>query len=265
MKAFRNIEYIEAWFTGQMDEATRKAFEAQLTKDEELRQEVEAYEKIFMGFTALRDEHFASEVARWAKQSSAQKKTQSKQTKTMKGKTASSMKKPRHSHLATYRSLRPMMVKLAVAAAVMLMLIAAFWVYQSRQYTNEKLASKVYVPMLSSNTMGASDEKGQALLQSFEQAHELFQQGKYEEASDAFKAFITSVENNRNVLDPLTRQVYLENAQWTALLSDFAAGKIPDDKMMKILSVLSRDTTSAYSGKAKELQEALQSSWRKGN
>lgn len=262
MKPFHNIEYIEAWLTGQMDEATRQAFEAEMARDEKLRQEVEAYQKIFQGFEGLREENFASDVARWAASSSSHQ-TRDKQPKSMKSKKTATSKKRKSTQRPARRNLRPLFIRLAAAAAVMLLLVAAFWVYQSGQYTNEKLAHRMYVPLPSSNTMGASDEKGQALLQSFEQAHELFRQGKYEEASEAFKAFITSLENNRQALDPLTRQLYLENAQWSALLSDFAAGKIPDDKMLKILPVLARDTSNAYSAKAQELLEALQSSWRK--
>lgn len=240
-----NIAEIEAYLRHQMDEETRRAFEERMRSDQALQQEVETYRQLLTGFDALQDANFAAEVKQWAKA------TSSKRSKT------GSMKQ-KHRRQAKTRQLNPMWRRIAVAASIVVIVFAAWMYFQGSSQSNVQLAKKAYVAPMSSNTMGSQDDAGQALVQQFESGHELFQQGKYEEAAEALKGFITSVQNNKDAFDPLSRQFYLESAQWTVLLCDFATGKMDNEKMKKILDAMAKKTNSDYGKKAKELLEALE-------
>ncbi len=240
-----NISEIEAYLRKQMEEKTRRAFEARMKTDETLRKEVETYRQLFTGFDALQDANFAEEVKQWAKSS----KVKSSKTGSMK------QQKRRQ---AKTRQLNPMWQRIAVAASIVVIAFAAWMYFQGSSQSNVQLAKKAYVAPMSAKTMGAQNDDGQVLVQQFEKGHSLFQEGKYEEAASALRDFITSVQNNKDAFDPLSRQFYLESAQWTVLLCDFATGKMDNEKMKKILSAMSKKSNSDYSQKAKELLEKIE-------
>ncbi|MAT54955.1 MAG: hypothetical protein CMN32_10790 [Saprospirales bacterium] len=244
-----DISEIEAYLRNQMDGESRRNFEARMAADEALQKEVETYRQLLTGLDALQDANFAAEVKQWAKSS------QSKRSKT------GSMKQKKRRQAKT-RQLNPMWRRIAVAASIVVIVFAAWMYFQGANQSNLQLAKNAYVAPMSSNTMGAQDDSGQVLVEQFEKGHSLFQEGKYEEAASALRDFITSVQNNKEAFDPLSRQFYLESAQWTVLLCDFATGKMDDEKMKKILSAMSKKTNSDYGKKAKELLEALEK--RKG-
>ena len=159
------------------------------------------------------------------------------------------------------QKLNPAWRTMALAFSIVVIALAAWMYFQGASQSNVKLAKKAYIAP-DSNTPGAQDDAGQVLVQQFEKGHNLFQKGKYEEAGTTLKDFITSVQNNKDAFDPLSRQFYLESAQWTVLLCDFATGKLDDGKMKKILQALANKPGSAFGTKAKELLEALEK--RKG-
>lgn len=238
-----NIEEIEAYLRDQMDAKARADFEAQMASDATLRQEVEAYRKIFLGFGTLREKSFEKDVQKWAK------------SKTVKH--SNSMKQKKHQQAKT-RNLNPMWQRIAVAASIVVIAFAAWLYFQGSGISNEQLAKNAYVAPLSSNTMGAQDDKGQTLVNQFDTGHKLFQEGKYDEATATLKDFINAVQNNKETFDPLSKQFYLESAQWTVLLCDFATGKMDDVKMKKILALMAKKTNSDFAPKAKEMLESLE-------
>lgn len=245
MPNYNDIEHLEAFLQNRMDEPTRRAFEQQLNRDPTLQKELEAYRKIFSGLHGLNEEHFAAEVARWAGQ---KKSSKSPKQKIMKQK-----KKQR----AKVKPLRPVLRKIAIAAGVVLLIAAGILWLQSRQFTNEQLAVKAYIAPLSGQTMGVAQGDASVLVEQFETGHQLFQEGKYEEAAATLKSFISGVETNKGAFDGLTLNFYMQSAQWTMLLAEFAEGKISKEKMKTILAVFSKDPNSEYSKKAIQLLKAL--------
>lgn len=245
-----DIQEIEAYLRKAMSEHARQTFEQHMSADPALREEVESYRKLLLGFDALRDEHFASQVKEWSK------------SKPSRISNKLFMRKTQH-RLSKERQLNPVWRRIAVAASIVVIAAVAWLYFGSASQTNLQLAKKAYVAPLSSTTMGTpAQTTGQALVSEFERGHQLFQEGKYEEAANVLKGFISSVQNNKDAFDALSRQFYLESAQWTVLLCDFANGKISDDKMKKILNVIAKQPNSDYSKKAKELLVALEK--RKG-
>lgn len=247
MHNFNNIKDIEAYLRGTMDREERQAFETQLATDVALQKEVVAYRRIFSGFKSLKNEKFGVEVEKWI----AEAKTKN----SMKKKKIPAKKKQRTA------AIRPMWQKFAVAASVALLVGLGGWWFMSQQYSNEHLAIKAYSPPLASGTMGAGAGTNK-LLKDFEEAHRLFQKKDYNGAATLFSSFLDAMTKNPEAFDPLTKKFYVENARWSLLMAQFAEDRIPQDKLLKVLDVLSQNPSSEYAQKAKKLKKDLESVWR---
>lgn len=260
-KNYNDIEFIESWLQGKMQQADRQAFETQLATDDALQREVNAYRKIFNGFQAARHENFAAEVGKWSREAKAagEKKPvrsiQSSPSQMKKGKVVQ-MKR-------SGATVRPLWQKLAMAAGFALLIgAAAFW-WMSKKYTDEKLVASAYVSLRSEDSMGEKTPDVSTLMQKFDEAHRLFKEEKYEESSAIMSMFIQEFDANRASVGNINYQFFSENARWTKLLADFAAGKMTEENMLKILDFMERQASPDYARKAKELREGLRSPWRK--
>ena len=246
---FNDISHIESYFKDKMEAADRQAFEAQLRQDEELQQEVAAYRKLFDGFQGLKEEAFAKEVGNWMEAARAKS-----------GETTSTARV-----VPIQRSARTqnMWRRLAVAASFILLagMAAAWWA--SKQYTNAHMVQNAYSPPLSSGTMGGPAQQASDLEKAFELGHQFFQKGNYTDAAQQFDAVVTSLQTNPELFDDITRKFYLENAKWTRLLAQFAAGQLTDQQISTELDTFAADPGSDYAEKAKSLKKDLRSIWRK--
>ncbi|MCB0519030.1 MAG: hypothetical protein H6577_00905 [Lewinellaceae bacterium] len=244
MNNFNDISHIENYLLGRMPDAERKAFEAELSADALLRQEVEAYQKIFSGFSVLKEEAFAVQVAQWAKAAPSQN----------------------HDNIVPINkgaTIRTLWRRVAVAASVVLLLgVAAAW-WASQQYGDEKLVAAAYAPPLAAGTMGGPETQASELEKQFEAAHGLFQKGSYADAANGFNQVAKTLETNPALFDNLTRKFYLDNARWTGLLAQFAAGQLSDEAFSQALNQFADDPASDYAAKAKELKKDMGSIWRK--
>lgn len=249
MKNFNDIAQIEAYLLGHMEEEDRQAFDLQLASDAVLREEVAAYRKIFSGLKGMREEKFAANVAAWAAEARANDNAQIVNGDQL---------------LTVSRGavIRRMYRRIAVAAAVLLVLgMATVWMV-SRQYTGEKLVAGAYVAPLSGGTMGGQGTQTGDLEKQFQEAHRLFKDGDYGEAAEQFGTFVRALEANPDAFDSLTRKTYLDNTRWTMLLSQFAAGQLPEQEFMQALKNIAADPASDYATKAQELRKDLRSFWR---
>ncbi len=244
MSQYNDISYIEAYLQDRMGEAERRAFEAELSGNEPLRQEVDAYQKIYSGFNALKENAFSGQVAQWITEAKAQ--DQSNIVPIKKG-----------------AIVRTMWRRLAVAASVVLLLgIAAAW-WVSQQYSDEKLVAEAYISPKASGTMGGQETQASLLEKQFETAHQFFKNAAYADATREFGLVVNQLEANPALFDQLTHQFYLDNAKWTGLLAQFAAGQISDEAFSEKLAAFANDPASDYAEKAKDLKRDLGSVWRK--
>ena len=247
-KNYNEISEIESYLRGDMNEANRRAFDAQLTTDEAFRSEVAAYRQIYTGFEALKEEAFAKDVAQWTTEARA------KGTSQLEG---DDKLRP----ISTGAKVRPIWRRLAVAASIALLLgVGATW-WGSGQYSDAAIAERGYVAPLQSGTLG-EETRLEEIEELFEKAHTFFQNGQYSTAGEAFDAFILILEGSPFLFDELTQDFYLDNAKWTTLLAKFAAGEIKEPTMKKELEKIAADPTSEYSVKAERMLEDMGSFWR---
>jgi hypothetical protein len=181
----------------------------------------------------------------------------------MAPKTKDSMKKKRTpvKKKGNTATIRPLWQKIAVAASVVLLVwLGGRWL-MNRQYSNEHLALAAYSAPLASGTMGA-DSATNELLKDFEEGHRLFQNGDYDGSATLFSSFLDTMTKNPGAFDPLTKKFYVENARWSLLMAQFAEGKIPEEKLLKVLDVLAQNPSGDFAQKAKKLKKDLGSAWR---
>jgi hypothetical protein len=254
-KNYNDIEHIEAWVRGEMDETTRQSFEAQMAFDKDLQEEVAAYRQLYGGFRQLRNAHFAAEVAQWTQEA---KKRPSLRLHSVQGDQDSA------NVISINRGAnrRQLYRRLALAASVVLLMgITVAW-WGSQQYSNEKLIAGAYSPPLSSATMGNEQAQASEWEKGFAAAHLLFQQKKYADAAAAFETSVRQLESNPSLFDALTGKSYLDNARWSLLLAKFAAGQTDEAAFTQGLEVFVRDPASDYADEAKEIQQNMKSFWR---
>lgn len=242
-KNYNDISYIETYLSGAMDSTERQAFEAQLATDEAMRAEVAAFRQIFTGFDGLKGEAFKKDVAEWAAEAKTKTSREIVPIKT-EGKP------------------RQMWPRLAVAATIVLLVgIGMAW-WGGRQYSDVAIAERNYVAPLSGDTMG-DNPKMEEIEAQFEAAHKSFQAGKYADAAGQFDQFLLRLEGSPFLVDELTKDFYIENAQWTGLLAKFAAGEIKEAEMKATLEKIAADPMSEYAEKAKEMLAEMDTFWRR--
>ena len=250
-KNYNDLVNIEAYLRGELDDAERLAFEAQLKGDAAMRQELEAYSKLFDGLRGLRNERFADQVAAWAKDAK-------QATGHYPGVEGAKIMTIKQGH-----TLRSLYRRLAWAAGFALVLGASIFWFLSRPYSDEVLLAQAYTAPRSEATMGGDTTARPAALQIFDEAHSLFQQEDYAAAAVKFDESLRALEQDPGSMDKLTRKFYLDNARWTLLLSNFAAGRIPEDEFLTGVRAFANDPSSDYAGKAADLLLALGSFWRR--
>ena len=220
-KNYNDISHIEAYLRGKMAGQERRDFDAQLSTDEALKTEVEAYRKIFTGLEGLRDEAFVHDVASWVAE-------------------AKSDDSDNIVPMQSGATVRPLWRRLAVAASIALLLgFGAAW-WGGSQYSDVAIAERGYVAPLSSGTMGEGTQldEVEAL---YEAAHQNFQEGKYAAAAERFDQFTATLRGNPAIMDELTANAYLDNARWTGLLAKFAAGQIGEVALKTELEKIAAD------------------------
>jgi hypothetical protein len=247
---FYDISTIESYLRGEIDPASRQAFEAQLAADEALRKEVDAYGQILRGFRYARQEQFAGEVAKWTEEA----RNASIEQEAEKGKVIS---------IDRGATLRTLYRRVALAASVILLvgIGAAWWI--SQQYTNAKLVASVYSPPLASGTMGGQSPQASEIERQFESAHRLFQKANYREAAQLFDRVVLDLEGNPTAFDNLTRKFYFDNAMWSRLLARFAGRQLTQVQFTMELERIAADPANEYAPNAKALLDDLSSFWRK--
>ena len=244
---YNDISHIETYLRGDMDDAGRRAFEAQLADDETMQSEVAAFRQIFDGFDGLKEKAFAGEVAKWVAEAKA--KAEDNIVPMQNGAKRQPMR-------------RPMWRRLAVAASIALLLGIGAIRWGGGQYSDTAIAERAYVNPLKNGSMGDNPQLKE-IEKLYESAHQNFQAEKYAEAAAQFDQFLLKLEGSPFLFDELTQESYVENARWTGLLAKFAGGKISEKEMKTELEKIVLDPASEYSDHAKKLLGEMGSFWRK--
>ena len=258
MDVERYMERVEQYTLGTMPPAERAAFEAELATNTELRDTLDLYrlgqEVIEQGVEAS----LRSKMQGWASAETA----------------APPM-------TASRVNLRPMWIRLAAAASVVLVLGWFSVQWSSRNYSDEALFAGQYAtPEASTFRSGAAmenplepgfialeDKQWKAAENFFKTVspdqeryaeaqyylgHAALQLGHYDLAKDAFQSCIRKNEVK-----------FSEKAQWNLLLTYVAAGETDDADFRQLLDAIRNDQGHSYQREAQALYGKLGSFWRR--
>ena len=226
------LELIDWYLNGELQGAGRAAFEARLAQDAALAAELEAYRQLQEGFQAARGEAFREKIQHWESQQAPKSRLRP-------------------------ASRRPLLFRLAAAAAVLLILGLSLRWYAKVNYADTALAAQFYQAPLSETTLGDSRRPGlDEMAQAFEQAHARFQQDDFPAAFAAFEALLQLLPAAE--LDPFNRQYYQEQADWGRLLAALAMPAPPLDVSAEAQRIAA-DERHEFQAQAAELARKLRS------
>lgn len=194
-----DTELIEWYLSGELAGKARAALEERMEKDEAFAREVAAYRQAFQGFEASRTEAFRHRMEEWEKE---------------ENKKHPSRLRPERSRAAARRPLWP---RIAAAAAILLLLGFSFNWYLQANYSAGAIIEDYYQPPLDEATMGEEPGAQEAVSQSLQAAHRLFQQQDYLAAYQAFDNLLAQLP--AAPIDGLSRTYYREQSEWSRLLA----------------------------------------------
>ena len=225
-----DTELIEWYIQGELAGEARRQVEQRMQEDESFAREVAAYRQVHEGFEAARTEVFREKIVEWEKNTP----------------------QPAAIRVAARRPLWP---RLAAAAAILLLLAFSFNWYLQANFSKTAIAGAYYRPPLDGATMGGEPTAEEAVSQSFQAAHRLFEQQQFPAAYQAFGALLARLPNAP--IDELSRTNYRENSEWNRLLAALAMDTPPLD--------VPTEAQRIAATKGHEFQQQAQSLLRKLN
>lgn len=263
---------IMAYVEGQMEPASRKAFEHTMAGDPALREKVDNQLAIIQGFKGLQHDAFAEEVSQWAK--------------ALPGAAA----KPEARVVPLRR--RSGFWRYGAAAAVLILMVAAFWLlgpgggddFNYTAFIQENYIAPVdpsdrgdnqsvligavqdfnrgNYPAAIEKLRTISSEDSLYVLARYWLGHSLYQAKQYAAAIEAFGQSLTPPTGNTYDLGTFSR----DNAAWSRILAQLAlwdensAPEIGQQLQTFLNDFLeTADRSDAYYAKGLELQENLES------
>ncbi len=224
-------EWIEAYVKGDLHPELENKISARLKTDTALATRVAEYKQLISGFSSMQDQAFANKLQEWDKSHAEDKKP------------------------ATVRSLRPVFMRIAAAASVLLVLGIGFNWYAQNNYTGTILAESYYQEPSTGNTLGGENSKDQ-LMELFEDAHREYTQGQYDAAVRNFDNLLVTLADSD--LEDSARKYFEENAFWTRALALIAQGE-DLTRAKASLYVIANNPDNEYQKKAEELLKQLDS------
>lgn len=220
------LENIEQYLRGRMTETERLDFEREMAADAALREEVEAYRRVFDGFQAARSEQFADKLLQWD--------TDSEQAP-MTAKVVS-----------IRRYLRP----LAAAAALLLLVGIGLRWYAVKHYSNQAIVASMYVAPNLSGTMGDAGQASESSFMNFVKS------GNRDVTNGLYGAALLKFEHALDILpeaglDEFTQKYWRDNLTWSMALARLAIG---NPQWELDVQRIADDNSHEYRQKALELQ-----------
>ena len=258
MNLDQHIERIEAYLEGQLSAEANQAFEAELNTNTELRQAYDLYRLSLDAVEVAIADDLRSQMKVWDEESA-----QSAPASTLKVSSGG----------------RRWMMPLAAAASIALIIGFATTIWLPGKYSDSTLASGAYELPTLPTVRGAADEAA------FQVAYTTFAEKDYTTAAHAlsavpatnnrylearyflghayyqsgdFAAAITAFDEVSTAGDPR----YSPQAQWYSVLSKLAAHQTGADFTAALQAIAGMEG-HPFRGEAVELQEKLNSYWRK--
>jgi anti-sigma factor RsiW len=234
LAADSEVELIDWYLNGKLQGPGLAAFEARLERDAAFSVEVNAYRQLQEGFQAVAGEAFINKIHAWEAA-------------------------PQQQPALRVAARRPWLYRLAVAAAVLLVVGLALHWYAQANYTHTALVASYYQAPRSETTMGNGSQPGLSeVAQFFEQAHALFQQPDFPTSYQAFDALLNMLPMAD--LDSFNRQYYQEQAEWGRLLAVLAMPDPPIDAQAEAKRIAAAEGHE-FQQKAAEMSRKLHSVW----
>lgn len=221
------LEKIEQYLRGRMTETERLDFEREMAADVPLREEVEAYRKIFDGFQAARSDQFAEKLLQWDAESD-QAATPAKVV-----------------------SIRHFLRPLAAAAALLLLVGIGLRWYAVKHYSDKAIVASMYVAPNLSGTMGDAGQASESSFMTFVKS------GNRDVTNGLYGTALLKFEHALDILpeagfDEFTQKYWRDNLSWSMALSRLAKG---DPQWELDVQRIANDNSHEYRQKALELQD----------
>jgi hypothetical protein len=219
------LENIEQYLRGSMTATERLDFEREMAADATLREEVEAYRRIFDGFQAARSEQFSQKLLQWDAE-------------------------PAQPSAAKVVSIRRFLRPLAAAAALLLMVGIGLRWYAVRHYSNEAIVESMYAAPNFSGLMGDAAQATESSFMTFVKS------GNRDVTNGLYGAALLKFDHALDILpeagfDEFTQKYWRDNLSWSMALSRLAKG---DPQWELEVQRIANDNSHEYRQKALELQ-----------
>lgn len=231
-----DADLIEWYLNNELGEVAAEKVASKIQTEPAFAKKVEAYQSLLEGFGALASTSFSAEMKQWeGKKQSAKLPT------------------------AKVRHLRPLLLRVAAAAVILLLIGIGIRQYMGAQYSNSSLVASYYQHPGSTNVMGPDQEEKDAITRQFEEAHQMLKNKEFGEASKAFADLKTALKQAS--LDDLTLQYLTENTDWNYILAMLGSGE-EEQLVLASLEAIIANPDHEYRDKAVSLKEKLNSFWR---
>lgn len=235
-----DADLIEWYFQGQLGEEAKAKVIQRIQVEPAFAKKVADYRELFEGFHALGEASFASNLKKWERE---------KPSRSIPG----------ESPQAKVRPLRPILVRIAAAAVILLLLGVGLQQYMQSQYSDQALVADYYQNPGDNNLMGSEKPAADEVTLKFRNAHQLLEKQNFTGAELAFKNLLAELDQLN--LDPLTRQYLKQNAEWNYTLALLGTDQ-EDQVVLSSLEAIIANPDHEYQKKATELKRKLNSFWR---
>lgn len=188
-----NLELIEWYLKDALGEKAKKTVEDRMKVDQSFAREVQRQQSLMTGFEAIRSIDFAQQMKRWEAQESAP---------------------------AKIKSLSPLIRRIAIAASVLLVTAVGVAWYINSHFSNSALFATFYQSPNIGGTLGVQTTND--FQDEFATAHRSLQAADFPGAIASFKKIQSQLPNID--LDPLAKQYYSDNIEWSLLLAELGKG-----------------------------------------
>lgn len=242
-----DAELIEWYYLGELSPARMERVEIRAAHDPAFAQLMTASKSLYDGFASLRSMNFKAQMADWESQNTREVKTET-------------------AKVVTLPKRKPILRRLAIAAAVLL--VAGFglrW-YASQNFSTNTLVAQAQVEPRTGSLLsarGAQADPVKVLKEDIQSAYKQLEVGNYEAAQTAFTLLQKRVADE--VPNGPRKQALIDNLAWNTLLAQIGSDGMTA-KHQTQLKAFAENTQFNYRNQATDLLEKTESLWyRIGN
>jgi anti-sigma-K factor RskA len=233
-------ELIEWYLSGQLSGNALQQLELRIQRDEAFANKLNQYRTIFNSLGALQMSEFADNMQDWNKEETAPKAEDKGEAKVV--------------------GMRPIFRRLAIAASVLILLFAGANWYAEANYSDEQIITGLYESTRSQNVMGDNQGIEREIDQKYQEAHQQFQRGDYDNALLSFDQLLQEIPASE--LDDFTANYYRENIEWNRVLAQIGANSSDAEVQASLDAIKAKDGHS-YQDEAMALEAKLNSFWKR--